>query len=169
MSTATMTKEQIETAIRKGKATSFGGVWRALGHESKIGGSTTKRIKELVPNYEMLFKENMGTPATKEPVAPVAETPKMPKAKKVKVVDPNKPLFRPSSKVYFPVYTEAIKDYFDKGEFITRVAKQLDRSEDSVKFALNVLIYPTHRTNKGRTTVDVRESDGFIKIVPCKK
>ncbi len=52
-----ITKEAVESAIAQG-ATSVSGIWKAMGGEGNVSGSTTKKIRELVPDIQARLDAN---------------------------------------------------------------------------------------------------------------
>ena len=181
MTKEAMTKESLTEAIKKSKATTISGLWKALGHKSAISGSQGKKIRELVPNHQELFEANKkGDLAVKEESNQVAVAQKedattkeiiAPKAKKVTVKKEKVGGFRAGSN-YAVLFAEGSKEFIDRDELIAKVAKLTGREETLVAFDLTVMDYPSHTSNKYRTDIepyDKSHKAGLIKIVPYVK
>ena len=161
-----LTKEVIEDAIVKSKATSISGVWKALGHQSNISGGQGRKIKELLPNCLELLEQNKGVVATAEKtVQPVAKV-VTPKIVNSKVVREKKAKgaggFRAGSS-YETLYTEGNKSYATRDELVSRVAKITGKTEKVILFSFYVMSNTTHKSNGGRAKV-IEQGDK-VKIV----
>ena len=109
MSKVTLTKESVEGAVQQG-AKSISHVYKMLGGQGNVSGSTTKKIRELMPDIEIQLCANKGKPTDKPgvPVKPCKPAkPTIEKPAKAKPTTPATP--KKQSKPVKPAKTKPAK------------------------------------------------------------
>lgn len=149
-----ITKEAVETAIAKG-AVSISGVWKALGGKGNISGSTTKKIRVLVPDIQDRLDSNKKKPTDipgvpKEPSAPVTPTTKPAKDAKPKEAmpirkskfprHPQNPFRNGSAYAICFDIMAAHPDGIARDKLLPLLGKETDKDEKHAAYDLSVLL-----------------------------
>jgi len=97
-SNVNLSKESIEGAVQQG-ATSISQVYKMLGGTGNVSGSTTKKIRLLMPDIQIQLEANKASkPATEQPGVPTkASSPATPTTKPTKAVKPTTPKKQPKT------------------------------------------------------------------------